>query len=73
MAVRIETADCAVAFLQNATTFFEERLDLLYEFFLVKFFFRGAVGFFDVLEVEGVRLAYVFYQSASGKVENIPL
>jgi hypothetical protein len=49
MSVGIEAADRAVAFAEDAAAFFDERLDLVDEFLFVELFFRGAVGFFDVL------------------------
>jgi hypothetical protein len=50
VSVGIEAADRAVTFAEDATAFFDERLDLVDEFFFVELFFRGAVGFVDVLE-----------------------
>jgi hypothetical protein len=51
-AVRIETAEGAIAFGEDATTFFNEGLNLLDKFFFVKFLFRCPVGFFNRLESE---------------------
>jgi hypothetical protein len=45
----IEAAKGTVAFLEDATTFLEEGLDLVDELFFVEFLFGGAVGFFNVL------------------------
>ena len=52
VAVRVEAADGAVAFLQDAAAFFEEGLDVLDQLFLVELFFGRAVGFFDALDGE---------------------
>lgn len=48
-AVRIETSKSAVAFLENAATFLDERLDVIDKLFFVEFVARGAIGLFDVL------------------------
>lgn len=48
-AVRVEAAQGAVALLQDARAFFDERLDVVDELFLVKFVAGCAVGFLDVL------------------------
>jgi hypothetical protein len=49
VSVGIEAADRAVAFAEDAAAFFDERLHLVDEFFFVELFFRGTVGFVDVL------------------------
>jgi hypothetical protein len=55
-AIGIETAQGAVAFLQDATAFFDERLDVVDEFFFVEFVAGSAIGLFDILE-NGQRIA----------------
>lgn len=45
----IQTADGTVAFLQDASTFFQQWLNLIDEFFFVKFLLGRTVGFLDVL------------------------
>jgi hypothetical protein len=47
--IGIEAAKGAIAFLEDATTFFEERFDLIDELFFIELFFGSAVGFFNVL------------------------
>jgi hypothetical protein len=47
--VGVETAQGAVALLQDATTLFNKRLDLVDQIFLVQLFTWGTVGGFDVL------------------------
>jgi hypothetical protein len=48
-AVGIEAAERAVAFLEDAAGFFNERLDVIDEFFFVELVARCAVGLLDVL------------------------
>lgn len=48
-AVRVESAEGAVAFLEDAAGFFDERLDVVDELFLVEFVAGSAVGLLDVL------------------------
>lgn len=47
--VGVEAAQGAVALLQDATTLFDKRLDLVDQIFLVQLFTWGTVGGFDVL------------------------
>jgi hypothetical protein len=47
--VWVETAERAVAFLEDAGAFFDEGFDVVDELFFVQFFAGGAVGGFDVL------------------------
>ena len=47
--VGVEAAKGAVALLQDATTLFDKRLDLVDQIFLVQLFTWGTVGGFDVL------------------------
>ena len=49
VAVWVETAEGAVAFLQDATTLFDQRLDVVDELVFVEFLAWGAVGLLDVL------------------------
>ena len=63
-AVRVEAADGAVAFLQDAVAFFEEGFDVLDELFFVQFVFGCTVGFFDAL---GTRLVGDFRLGNEGQ------
>ena len=47
--IRVETADGAVAFLQDAATFFEKGLAVFDDLFLVQLLLWCAVGFFETL------------------------
>lgn len=47
--IRIEAADRAVALLEDAATFFEQRFDLLDQFFLVQLVLGRSVGFLNML------------------------
>ena len=49
VAVRVEAADGAVAFAEDAGAFFDEGLDLVDEGFFVQLVFGRAFGFFDGL------------------------
>lgn len=49
-AVRVESAERAVAFLEDAASFFEEGLDVFDELFLVELILGSAVGLFDALQ-----------------------
>lgn len=49
VAVRVEGADCPVAFLEDVAAFFKEGLDLFDEPFFIEFFLGSAVCAFDVL------------------------
>jgi hypothetical protein len=49
VSVGIETADCAIAFAEDAAAFFDERLDLIDQFFFVELVSRGTIGFIDEL------------------------
>ena len=49
-AIGVEATDRAVAFLEDASAFFEKGLDLVDELFFVKLFLGSAIGFFDVLD-----------------------
>lgn len=50
VAVRVEGANCPVAFLEYVAAFFKKRLDLFYEPFFIEFFFGSAICAFDVLK-----------------------
>lgn len=49
IAIWVKPAKGTVAFLEDATTFFEKRLDLIDELLLVELLLGGAVGFFNGL------------------------
>lgn len=48
--VRIKAAERTIALLEYATTLFDERLNLVDDFFFIKFFFWCAVGFLQNLD-----------------------
>ena len=48
-AVGVETAERAVAVVEDAGAFFDERLDVVDELLFVELVARGAVGLLDVL------------------------
>lgn len=50
--IRVEATDSTVALLQDTSTFFEQRLDLLDKFFFVQLILGCAVGLLDVLVKE---------------------
>jgi hypothetical protein len=49
-AIRVETSERAIAFLKDATSLFDEGLDVVDEFFLVKLVAGRAVGLFNILK-----------------------
>jgi hypothetical protein len=50
-AVGVEAAERAVAVVEDAGAFFDERLDVVDEFFFVELVTGRAVGFLDVLKM----------------------
>jgi hypothetical protein len=48
-AIGIETAESAVAFLEDAAALFDQRLDVVDELFFVEFVARRAVSLFNIL------------------------
>jgi hypothetical protein len=47
--VRIETTEGTIAFLKDATTFFNKRFDVVDKFFFVEFIARCPISLFDIL------------------------
>ncbi len=47
--IGIETAEGSIAFLQDATAFFNKRLDVVDKFFFIKFIAGGTISLFDIL------------------------
>jgi len=47
--IGIETTEGSIAFLQDATAFFNKRLDVVDKFFFIKFIAGGTISLFDIL------------------------